>query len=164
MVESGTFREDLYFRLNVVPIKLPPLRERKEDIPLLVKSFLEEASRRFHQQNVFIPKEIYHYFNQYPWPGNVRELKNLIDRLVVLAHDSKISEEDLPTEIKQAKASVSNFLFALPESGIDLEEIEKEIIHQALEKNNWNQTHTAKYLNISRNTLIYRMQKFNLTN
>ncbi len=82
---------------------------------------------------------------------------------MVLADDSKISEEDLPTEIKQAKASISNFLFALPESGIDLEEIEKEIIYQALEKNNWNQTHTAKYLNVSRNTLIYRMQKFNLT-
>ena len=162
MVENGTFREDLYFRLNIVPIKLPPLRERREDIPLLVKSFLEDAIRRFHQPNISITKEVYQYFHQYPWPGNVRELKNLIDRLVVLAHDSKISEDDIPIEIKQVKSSVANFLFTLPEAGIDLEEIEKEIIRQALDKNDWNQTHTAKYLNITRNTLIYRMQKFNL--
>jgi two-component system NtrC family response regulator len=163
MVENGTFREDLFFRLNIVPIKLPPLRERREDIPLLVKFFLDDAIKRYHRPGIRIAKDVYQCLHQYPWPGNVRELKNLIDRLVVLVHNDEISLEDIPEDVKKAKSSVANFLFTLPEGGIDLEDIEKEIIRQALEKNSWNQTHTAKYLNITRNTLIYRMQKFNLS-
>jgi two-component system NtrC family response regulator len=163
MVENGTFREDLFFRLNIVPIKLPPLRERREDIPLLVKFFLDDATKRYQRPGISIAKDVYQCLHQYPWPGNVRELKNLVDRLVVLAHSDEISLEDLPEDVKKAKSSVANFLFTLPADGIDLEEIEKEIIRQALEKNTWNQTHTAKYLNITRNTLIYRMQKFNLS-
>jgi DNA-binding NtrC family response regulator len=162
MVEDGTFREDLYFRLNIVSIKIPPLRERREDIPLLVKYFLDDAMKRYSRSGMRISSEVFHYFNQYPWPGNVRELKNLIERLVVLADSETITPDNLTDEIKNVKSSVASLPFSLPEGGIDLEEVEKEIIRQALEKNNWNQTHTAKYLNITRNTLIYRMQKFNL--
>lgn len=162
MVEDGTFREDLYFRINIVPIKLPPLRERREDIPLLVNSFLDDASQRHGQPEVHLSKDVYRYFHQYPWPGNVRELKNTIERLIVLSSGGEITADDLPDEIKNVRASAGSLSFNLPEDGIDLEEMEKEIIRQALEKNGGNQSRTAKYLNITRNTLIYRMQKFGL--
>ena len=162
MVEDGTFREDLYFRINIVPIKLPPLLERREDIPLLVNHFLEEASRRYGQSQPRLSKDVYSYFHQYPWPGNIRELKNTIERLLVLSDDEEITADDLPDEIKHVRAVAGSLSFSLPEDGIDLEEVEKEIIRQALEKNGHNQSRTAKYLNITRNTLIYRMQKFNL--
>jgi two-component system NtrC family response regulator len=162
MVEDGTFREDLYFRLNIVPIKLPPLRERREDIPLIVNRFLEEASNRYGRPKVELSKDVYRYFHQYPWPGNVRELKNVVERLVVLASGDYVTADDLPDEVKQVQSAAGGLSFDLPEGGIDLEEVEKEIIRQALEKHGWNQTHTAKYLNITRNTLIYRMQKFDL--
>ncbi|MEW6734397.1 MAG: sigma-54 dependent transcriptional regulator [Acidobacteriota bacterium] len=163
MIEDGSFREDLYFRLNIVPIKLPPLRERKEDIPLLTNYFIEDAAKRYNRPKVQLTSEVYSYFHQYPWPGNVRELQNTIERLVVLARNEIISGDDLPQEIKQIRSSAGSIAIVLPEDGIDLEEIEKEIIRQALEKHMGNQTRTAKYLNITRNTLIYRMQKFNLT-
>lgn len=162
MIEDHLFREDLFFRLNVVPIILPPLRERREDIPLLVKYFLDEAIKRYARSKIELSKEIYNCFHQYSWPGNVRELKNLIERLVVLADGEWLSVDSLPDEIRHIRASTGKLPFVLPEEGIDLEELEKEVIHLALEKHHGNQTHTAKYLNITRNTLIYRMQKFNL--
>ena len=163
MVEDGTFREDLYFRLNIVPIKLPPLRERREDIPLLANYFLSDAAKKYERPGVRLEKDVYSCFHQYPWPGNVRELKNMIERLVVLASTDLITTDDLPEEIKRIRSAAGSLSFHLPEDGIDLEELEKEIIKQALEKNGWNQTRTAHYLNITRNTLIYRMQKFNLS-
>ncbi len=162
MVEDGSFREDLYFRLNIIPIKLPPLRERREDIPLLVNNFLEDATNRYGRPPVRLSKDVYRYFHQYPWPGNVRELKNLVERLVVLATDDYVPADDLPDEVKRTDTAAGSLSFNLPEDGIDLEEVEKEIIRQALEKHGGNQTHAARYLNITRNTLIYRMQKFNL--
>lgn len=162
MVEDGTFREDLYFRLNIIPIKLPPLRERREDIPLLVSQFIEGASTRHARPSVQLTQDVYRIFHEYPWPGNVRELKNIVERLVVLAVGDRITEDELPDEIRSIRAGAGSLSFNLPEDGIDLEEVEKEIIRQALVKNDWNQTRAAKYLNITRNTLIYRMQKFNL--
>lgn len=98
----------------------------------------------------------------YNWPGNVRELQNVIERLAVLAKDNLIREETLPEEIRRAESRVASIGLKLPEEGIDLEEVEKEILLQALERHGWNQTHAAKYLNISRKTLIYRMEKFAL--
>jgi DNA-binding NtrC family response regulator len=162
MVEDGTFREDLYFRLNIIPIKLPPLRERLEDIPLLTNRFIEDACRRYARPKLQFSGEVYRYFHKYPWPGNVRELKNTVERLVVLARSDSITADELPDEIKNAPATAGSLPIVLPEDGIDLEEIEKEIIYKALEKNSWNQSRTAKYLNITRDTLIYRMQKYNL--
>lgn len=162
MVEDGQFREDLYFRLKIIPIKLPSLRERREDIPLLVREFLAEASKRYDRKDLTIDSNVYQYFNRYSWPGNVRELKNVIERLTILSSGNQITIDDLPEEIRNAESSISSLPFTLPAGGIDLEEVEKEIIRQALERHDWNQTHAAKYLNITRNTLIYRMQKFQL--
>ncbi len=99
---------------------------------------------------------------RYDWPGNVRELENVVEHAVVLGHSDVIRAEDLPLQVRQAKSRVSSISLKLPDEGIDLEEVEKEILVQALEKHQWNQTRAARYLNISRKTLIYRMEKFSL--
>ncbi len=160
MVEDGSFREDLYFRLNIVPLKLPALRERREDIPLLAEHFLQEFSHKYNRSQLRFSSEALKAFNRYSWPGNVRELRNTIERLAILVAGDVIRQEDLPEEFEIQ--SVGSLPIRLPDEGLDLEEVEKEIIHQALERHDWNQTHTARYLNITRNTLIYRMQKFGL--
>lgn len=161
LVADGTFREDLYFRLNVIQLKLPPLRARREDIPILAQHFLQEACTKYHRPLLKLNRDVLIAFDRYPWPGNVRELRNTIERLVIMAADTDtISISDLPEEFSMQAAS--SIPLHLPDGGIDLEEVEKEIIKQALERNEWNQTRTARYLNITRNTLIYRMQKFGL--
>lgn len=163
MVESGTFREELYFRLNVVPIKLPPLRERREDVPLLTDYFLKEAAKRFGRSDISFSKEVFTYFQHYAWPGNIRELKNTVERMVVLANADRLTAEDLPDEIRNPRKTAANAIIDLPETGVDLDEIEKEIVRQALDRNGWNQTAAAKYLNVTRSVLISRMQKYGLT-
>ncbi len=162
LVEDEAFREDLYYRINVVPIILPPLRERREDIPLLADYFLQELAQKYNRPNLRFDKDVFHIFNHYSWPGNVRELKNVIERMVILSSHDTLTAEHIPEHIKRPPAHAGNVLIQLPEEGIDLEEVEKDIIRRALEKNQWNQTKTARYLNITRNTLIYRMQKFDL--
>ena len=162
MTEDKTFREDLYFRLNIVPIKLPPLRERREDIPLLADYFLKEAARRYGRPEVRFSKDVFKHFESYPWPGNIREFKNVIERMVVLSNGALLTEEDVPEEIRQRKNTIGNLPIELPESGVDLEGIEKEIIRQALQRNGWNQTAASKYLNVTRSMLISRMQKYDL--
>ncbi|MGK5091551.1 sigma-54 dependent transcriptional regulator [Deltaproteobacteria bacterium TL4] len=163
MVGEGTFREDLYFRLSVIPVRIPSLQERKEDIPLLANEFLKEFSQRHQRPELQFVPEIYQKFHNYSWPGNVRELRNTVERMVVLTTKNRMSAEELPQEIREFQPDTLNsFHLSLPEGGLDLEEVEKEILRLALEKHQYNQTHTAQYLNITRNTLIYRMQKFNL--
>jgi len=162
MVEDGRFREDLYFRLKVVPIHLPPLRERREDIPLLADHFLKDASRRFNRPALQFDKDVFRYFQAYAWPGNVRELKHIIERLAVVAEDDNVSSKDLPENLTSTTGAAANVLIQLPDDGIDLEEVEREILRQALEKHGWNQTRTAQYLNVTRSALIYRMQKYGL--
>ncbi len=162
LVEDGQFRDDLYYRLSVVTIDLPPLRERREDISLLAQHFLNHFATRYEIPGLSISDEAMEKMLQYDWPGNVRELQNVIERLAVLAKNDVVTAADLPPEIVHAGSRVASVNFTLPDDGIDLEAIEKEILQLALEKNHWNQTQTAKYLNISRKTLIYRMEKFTL--
>jgi len=162
LVEDGDFREDLYYRLSVVGIELPPLRERRDDIPLLARHFLKQYASRYAIPDLAVSDDAMEKMVQYNWPGNVRELQNVIERLAVLAKDNLIRVETLPEEIRVADSRVASIGLKLPEEGIDLEGVEKEILLQALEKHGWNQTHAAKYLNISRKTLIYRMEKFAL--
>jgi len=163
LVEDNQFREDLFYRLSVVTINLPPLRQRKEDIPLLVEHFIRKYCDRHNLPQVSLGDEALEILTGYNWPGNVRELENVIEHLVVLAKDRVIRAEHLPAEIRQAKVRIGNLALELPADGISLEEVEKEILLQALEKHNWNQTHAAKYLDITRKTLIYRMEKHGLT-
>jgi len=162
LVEDGDFREDLYYRLSVVGIELPPLRERRDDIPLLARHFLKQYVSRYAIPDLAVSDDAIEKMAQYNWPGNVRELQNVIERLAVLAKDNLIRVETLPEEIRVADSRIASIGLKLPEEGIDLEGVEKEILLQALEKHGWNQTHAAKYLNISRKTLIYRMEKFAL--
>ncbi|HXF90795.1 MAG TPA: sigma-54 dependent transcriptional regulator [Candidatus Nitrosotenuis sp.] len=164
LVDEKLFREDLYYRLSIIPITLPPLRERKEDIPLLANHFLNKFTNQFGKAGLKFDKDIFKVFNRYHWPGNIRQLENLIHRLVLLCHGDTITVQDLPEEILiEQNPQAENFTFPIPEEGIDLEKVEKELILQALKKKNWNQTQAAKLLNISRNSLIYNMQKYGIT-
>jgi two-component system NtrC family response regulator len=162
LIEDGTFREDLYYRLAVVPLELPPLRERAEDIPELVQHLFLKTRQKNDLPNLKLPPALVPYFAGYRWPGNVRELENVVERMVVLAVGDEIGFNDLPDFLQHQKAGLDAILFELPPHGISLEGIEKELIVKALQKFEWNQTQTAKYLDVSRRTLIYRMEKYGL--
>jgi len=161
-VEDGQFREDLFYRLSVVTIDLPPLRERKDDIPLLAAHFLKSFSERYHISPLTITDEALALIVRYAWPGNVRQLENAIERLVVLANGNLIKPEELPQEVRESESRIAKIDLKLPDEGIDLEQVEREILSLALQKYAGNQTRAAQYLNISRKTLIYRMEKFGL--
>ena len=162
LVEDGQFREDLFYRLSVVTVDVPPLRERREDIPLLAQHFVKQFSDRYAIPGLSFTDEALDRLEQYNWPGNVRELQNVIERVSVLARSDRIGADDLPPEIRSSASRIANISLKLPDEGIDLEQIEKEILLQSLERHSWNQSQAARYLNISRKTLIYRMEKFAL--
>ncbi|HWA16778.1 MAG TPA: sigma-54 dependent transcriptional regulator [Gemmatimonadales bacterium] len=162
MVEDGTFREDLYYRLAVIPLDLPPLRERSSDIPELVQHFFVKSKEKQGRPNLVLPPSLLRYFTTYRWPGNVRELENVVERVVVLAGGEEITLADLPDFLRRERPPADELHFDLPPEGISLEGVERELIVRALQKFDWNQTHAAQYLDISRKTLIYRMEKFGL--
>jgi DNA-binding NtrC family response regulator len=162
MIEDGTFREDLYYRLAVVPLELPALRDRREDIPELVQHLFRKHKDRHGLPNLRLSSSAISNLSRYRWPGNVRELENVIERLVVLASGDDITESDLPDEIRVSPHSRDSLLLELPAEGISLEAVERELLVRALEKFNWNQTQAARFLDISRRTLIYRMEKHHL--
>ncbi len=162
-VEEEKFREDLYYRLNIVPIELPPLNERKEDIPLLVDHFLKKLNQRFHKNVKEISPKTLDFLCKYSWPGNVRELENMIERLVALAKKAKISSRELPLDILMNE-SIS--LESLREEGISLrqgrDQFEKEFIGKVLEKTGWNQTRAAEVLGVHRNTLLLKIESLGI--
>ncbi|MDQ3134148.1 MAG: sigma-54 dependent transcriptional regulator [Acidobacteriota bacterium] len=162
MIEDGTFREDLYFRLAVVPVELPSLRERREDIPLLAEHFLKRACERHNCGNLKISREVFAALAEYPFPGNVRELENTIEQMVILARGDTIAVEDLPEHIRRPTGHAANLLLRFPPKGLSIEQVERDIIQQALEMHGGNRTHTARYLDITRSALLYRMQKYGL--
>lgn len=162
MVEKGEFREDLYYRLNVIPVELPPLRERKEDIPKLIEFFIEKYCREIGREKLSFEEGALKILMNYEWKGNIRELENVIERLVILNQGRIIKKDMLPREILNCENKEVHFL--LPEEGINLDEVEKSFIIQALEKTDYNQTHAAKMLGITRHTLLYRMEKYGIKN
>jgi len=162
LVEDGQFRDDLFYRLSVVTLNVPPLCERREDIPLLVEHFLAKYCRRYNLPAVTMSDEALTILLRHNWPGNVRELENVIEHVVVVGKGNIIKPEHLPLELHQARSVVGNVRVDLPAGGISLEDVEKDILTKALEKHDWNQTHAAKYLNITRKTLIYRMEKYGI--
>jgi len=170
-VKEGRFREDLYYRLNVIPIEIPPLRERVDDIPLLCRFFIDKYSKRFGRNPITISVEATKVLAAYAWPGNVRELENAIERLLVLKDDDIVTPSDLPEKMTGMRIP------DLPDitddddtnpfvSGIDLngalEGYEKRLILHALELHNNVKSQAAKYLNINRTTLIEKMKRLNL--
>ncbi len=159
VVKQGTFREDLYYRLSVITLIVPPLRERREDIPLLVNYFL----KKFNQgSDVRMDSRALAALMSFGWPGNVRELENVIERASVLRSGDVITPAELPDKLLNKKRGVEDIILNLPEEGISLEDLEKSLIIKALEKHKGNQTRAAEYLGITRPTLIYRMEKYEL--
>jgi DNA-binding NtrC family response regulator len=162
MVEDGTFREDLYYRLTVVPLQIPALRERREDIPELIDVLLKRTRARHNLPDIRLSPAVVQRLTSYSWPGNVRQLENVIERLLVLATSDLVTELELPSELKHHPLNQGPLWFELPENGISLEAVEKELIVRALDRCHGNQTHAARYLDLSRRTLIYRMEKFGI--
>ena len=169
LVKSGKFREDLYFRLKVVHLKIPPLRERKADIPLLVNHFLKKFGETHNKPGISITPETLKILEHYSWPGNVRELQNLIESLVIFSTNNVIKPQNLPDELIEK----SNFKVNLPQNplpdlndsviikiGQTLDEVEKMIILKTLERFNGNKTHTAKVLGIGLRTLHRKLKEY----
>jgi DNA-binding NtrC family response regulator len=158
-VKEGAFREDLYYRLSVITLHMPPLRERRDDIPMLVQHFLKKFNK---DSDIRIDPEALTMLTSYGWPGNVRELENSIERASVLRRGEAITPAELTDKLRKEKASVGNIILNLPDEGISLEDLEKNLIIKALEKHKGNQTRAAEYLGITRPTLIYRMEKYGI--
>ncbi len=159
LIEDGSFREDLFYRLAVIPLELPPLRERTEDIPELVQALFLKAKHKQGVPNLKLPPHLVTYFCGYRWPGNVRELENVIERLTVLTAGDEIALNDLPEFLRRERTGIEAFQLELPPQGISLEAVEKELILKALKRFDGNQTKAAACLDISRRALIYRMEK-----
>ncbi|NGQ94974.1 sigma-54-dependent Fis family transcriptional regulator [Brevibacillus sp. SYP-B805] len=163
MVEQGTFREDLYYRLNIVDIFIPPLRERRDDIPFFVEHFLEKHRQRYGKHFELSP-ELMKVLMEYDWPGNVRELENALERAVVLCTGEKLSIEDFPREIKEVRHEPDDLrdIPCIPGKSLpdQLDEIEKRLIQQALKEAHGQAASAARKLGISRQSLLYKMNKY----
>jgi transcriptional regulator with PAS, ATPase and Fis domain len=164
-ISRGEFRRDLYYRLNVVPLEIPPLRERIGDVQELLQHFILQFTRDHALPKVSVSKSAMNKLIAYSWPGNVRELRNVCERLCILLAGRTIEENSLPPEIvsRMSPTSPSCSEIELPERGINLEQVEIDLIRQALERTNGNRSRSAKLLGISRDTLLYRMQKYGIS-
>ena len=166
MVQNGTFREDLYYRLNVVHIPLPPLRERRDDIPLLVAHFIEKIASENDIKSKNFTDEALNYLTGYEWPGNIRQLQNVIERCLVLVPNDIISIDDLPSEIKDEEAQFKSAVDLLPveiDLAATLEKIEATLIRRALARTNFTQVKAAELLGLSKSLLQYKLKKYNIT-
>ena len=164
-VEEGRFRSDLYFRLRVIPIEIPPLRERREDILPLAESFVRHFEREFHKRVLAIEPAAVELLEGYGWPGNVRELRNAIERAVLLMEGHRVGVRDLPSEIRTprpAEGGAGGGAFRLPPRGLVLEELERDLVAQALERSRGNRTRAAALLGMNRDQIRYRIEKFHL--
>lgn len=162
-VKEGRFREDLYYRLNVIPINVPPLRERKNDVPLLLNHFLQKFNVANQRQIEGFSKDAMEVLVAYPWPGNVRELENFVERLVILKGAGLIEKSDLPPPVSGVVDEFKSEIVNIPDIGISFKdavsEFENELILKALEKTNWNKNKAASLLQLNRTTLVEKMKK-----
>ncbi len=162
-VAEGRFREDLYYRLNVVELNLPALRQRKSDIPLLIRFFNERMAKTRRRAINGISDAALEKLIAYPWPGNVRELENVVERMTVFCMDAVVELDDLPTKIVSPPARPGSLSVDLPEEGLDLREVlnefEERLIRQALDRTGWNKNRAAALLNMNRTTLVEKLKK-----
>jgi len=164
LMKEGRFREDLYYRLNVLPIYLPPLRNRVTDIPELVEHFLRRFAREAGKAPPLMPRETLSLLMRYRWPGNVRQLESVIERAVLLTEDDRIPPGLLPAEVREnVSASTSQFEIVIPDEGISLEALERELLEKAVQKSGGTLTRAARLLGISYRTLQYRLEKFGIS-
>ena len=167
-VKDGRFREDLYYRLNVIPAHLPPLRERKEDIPVLIDFFIEKFNKKLDRSVKYIDEKVTNLLIQYSWPGNIRELENLVERMILMARGDTIVFADLPSELKTAIESDSTSPSGIRQKPFKdimknhMEDIEKQMIISVLEECGNNVTRAAKQLGLSRKGLQLKMMKYKL--
>ncbi|HYM26258.1 MAG TPA: sigma-54 dependent transcriptional regulator, partial [Vicinamibacterales bacterium] len=158
-VKKNRFREDLYYRLSVLPILLPPLRARAEDIPALVHYFVDSYNTEFRKRVRGVTDEAMRRLQTYGWPGNIRELRNTVERAMLLADGDQLTAVDFPVATERASLTEG---VELPAKGIDLEQLERSLVVQALERSGWNQTRAAGLLGLNRDQIRYRIEKFKL--
>jgi len=159
LVASGRFREDLYYRLQIVPIVLPPLRRRSEDIPLLAERFLEHFCARHERRRKRLSAEALGACQRFPWPGNVRQLRNVMERLVLTVRGSTVRVEDLPDFVRAHQGASASFSVS---PGMEIEEVEKLLIQQTLQHVTTNREEAARVLGISRRALQYKLKRYGL--
>lgn len=159
LVREGRFREDLYYRLNVVPLELPSLRERSGDISLLTGILTSRLAARYELPAPRYSKAALRLLERHSWPGNVRELHNFCERMVILCHGLEIGPDNLPAEFRRARSS-EPAPFELPDGGICLEELERAMLRQALERSDGNRSRAARLLGLTRDTFLYRLKKY----
>ncbi|MEW8508708.1 MAG: sigma-54 dependent transcriptional regulator [Candidatus Thiodiazotropha sp.] len=167
LIEEGGFRRDLYYRLHVVPLELPPLRQRQGDVNLLLKGLTSELAASYKLRPPIYGKAALKLLNNYHWPGNVRELKNFAERMLILFSGRNVEPENLPHEFRStmgqqatADRQRTSGRFLLPEQGLNMDELEASLIEQALMKTLGNRSKAARLLGLSRDTLLYRMKKY----
>jgi transcriptional regulator with PAS, ATPase and Fis domain len=167
-VENGTFREDLYYRLFVIPLTLPPLRDRKSDIPLLITHFMEQLNQKKHTQVTGISEKAMELMTAHSWPGNVRELRNMMERLIVLTQEGEIYPSDLPQKLRNTRSNISAIIpdIEMSDQGVCLStavaDFEKSLIFQSMKIANGVKKNAAKLLNINRTTLIEKIKRHNI--
>jgi len=162
MVGDGRFRDDLYYRINVLSIDVPPLRERREDIPVLIDYFLKKHTKNTSRLIKGLAPETKKILHDYGWPGNVRQLESAIERAILLCEGDLLTPDDLPSEVRQESQSAVTGGFKLPAEGINFEEVEKNLILQAMDQTDYNITKAAKLLGLTFRTLQYRLEKFGI--
>src|ERR687884_639322 len=163
MVQDGRFRDDLYYRINVLSIDVPPLRERREDIPVLMDFFLKKHTRNTSRLIRGLTPDARKVMLDYAWPGNVRQLESAIERAILLAESDYITVEDLPLEVRQeSRPAAEGAGFKLPAEGVNFEDVERNLILQAMERTDYNITKAAKLLGLTFRTLQYRLEKFGI--
>ncbi|MFP4658355.1 MAG: sigma-54 interaction domain-containing protein, partial [Desulfonatronovibrionaceae bacterium] len=165
-VQAGRFREDLFYRLNVVQLELPPLRERREDVPILVNHFLHKLLSDEGQEERRFSPEAMNYLCAYEWPGNVRQLENVVERCLVLAPGEEIQVEDLPPEIRDEESQFKSAVDLLPKRldlGDTLQKIEAALVRRALVRNDFVQVKAAEDLGLSKSLLQYKLKKYNIS-
>ncbi|MFN2455118.1 MAG: sigma-54-dependent transcriptional regulator [Pyrinomonadaceae bacterium] len=162
MVADGRFRDDLYYRINVLSVDVPPLRERRDDIPVLIDFFLKKHTRNTSRLVRGLTPETRRMLVDYGWPGNVRQLESAIERAILLCEGDQITIDDLPLEVRQESRPVSETAFKLPAEGISFEDVERGLIMQAMEQTDYNITKSAKLLGLTFRTLQYRLDKFGI--
>lgn len=162
-IKAGNFREDLFYRLHVIPLEIPPLRERAGDLQLLLNHFTQSLAEQYQVQAPTYSKSAIKCLKSYSWPGNVRELRNLCERMTILLAGRTIEVDNLPSEIKAAQRPLQETLVSLPDAGLSLEKVEIELIQQALDKTSGNRSKAARLLGLTRDTLLYRMKKYSLS-
>jgi two-component system NtrC family response regulator len=159
-VREGKFREDLYYRLNVIPIRIPGLSERIDDIPILIKEFVHRMSPHDH---IDISPKLIDSLRSYSWPGNIRELENLVERMMVLRKSDQLTPRDLPPDFGRFNPKPEKSTSDLQTGHVTFHEAEEKLIRDALNRCGWNRTRASRYLNMPRHVLVYRMKKYGIT-